>query len=252
MIDNINKHLNNVSVLDIENGFFQDGNSHAYICLFCDTRFEDGVVYPFDNVLLLPERAVQRHVADTHGDVFNVLLDLGKTHTGLSEIQQALMRHIYNGFTDRQIAGKLGGKSPSTVRNHRFQMRKRKKEAQVFLAIMNLLERKDARQFVDFHGNLPVQDDRVIVTSEEAQKIMEKYFKQEKALSLKAFPRKQKTKLVILNRISELFKRGQRYTEKEVNRILTPVYADYVTIRRYLIDYGFLDRKPDGSEYWLR
>ena len=137
MIDNINKHLNNVSVLDIENGFFQDGNSHAYICLFCDTRFEDGVVYPFDNVLLLPERAVQRHVADSHGDVFNVLLDLGKTHTGLSEIQQALMRHIYNGFTDRQIAGKLGGKSPSTVRNHRFQMRKRKKEAQVFLAIMN-------------------------------------------------------------------------------------------------------------------
>jgi hypothetical protein len=30
------------------------------------------------------------------------------------------------------------------------------------------------------------------------------------------------------------------------------VYDDYVTVRRYLIEYGFLDRKDDGSQYWLK
>ncbi len=29
-------------------------------------------------------------------------------------------------------------------------------------------------------------------------------------------------------------------------------WDDYATIRRHLIEYRFLDRKPDGSEYWRR
>ncbi|WP_317628394.1 DUF2087 domain-containing protein [Paenibacillus darwinianus] len=35
------------------------------------------------------------------------------------------------------------------------------------------------------------------------------------------------------------FKLRRRYTEKEVNELLKRVYAkDYVTLRRYLIEYG--------------
>ena len=30
------------------------------------------------------------------------------------------------------------------------------------------------------------------------------------------------------------------------------MYEDYVHIRRYLIEYGFLDRKADGSAYWVK
>ena len=43
----------------------------------------------------------------------------------------------------------------------------------------------------------------------------------------------------------------KKYTEKELNTILVESFDDYVTIRRYLIEYGFLDRKKDGSRYWI-
>ena len=42
--------------------------------------------------------------------------------------------------THRLIAAKLGGRSASTIRNHRFQLRKRRREARAFLAIMEILD----------------------------------------------------------------------------------------------------------------
>ena len=35
-----------------------------------------------------------------------------------------------------------------------------------------------------------------------------------------------------------------------MNGILQEIYDDYVTIRRYLVEYRFIDREPDGSRYW--
>ena len=254
MIDINLNYLKYMGVGDLENGFFRDDTSDAYVCLFCGSRFEGGVVYPVNGTLLVGRSAAARHVADAHGDVFDLLLDLGKRHTGISDVQKTVLKRIYDGSSDGDIARELGGKSLSTVRNHRYQLRKRQKEAKLFLALMSLLDKKGGNggDFVDFRSAITVQDERVIVTTDEAQKIINKYFDQGEGLRLLGFPKKQKTKLVILNRIAELFDRGRLYTEKEVNRILSAVYGDYVTIRRYLIDYGFLDRKQDGSEYWLR
>jgi hypothetical protein len=48
------------------------------------------------------------------------------------------------------------------------------------------------------------------------------------------------------------FENERKYEEKEINQILGAVYHDHVLLRRYLIEYGFLDRKPDGSQYWLK
>lgn len=47
---------------------------------------------------------------------------------------------------------------------------------------------------------------------------------------------------------------GRRYTESEINGHIQRILAfrDPVTIRRALVDYGFLDRTPDGAAYWLR
>jgi hypothetical protein len=120
---------------------------------------------------------------------------------------------------------------------------------------MDLLEARNSGgdSFVHFHADLPVQDDRVIVTETEAEAVRKKYFLDdvpEEAPILDRFPRKEKDKLVILNEIVTLFEPGRRYTEGEVNRILGPVYEDYATIRRYLIDYGFLGRTRGGSAYW--
>jgi hypothetical protein len=105
---------------------------------------------------------------------------------------------------------------------------------------------------VDFHGDLTVNDDRVVVTEVEAAGLLEKYFEPGPEVRLKKFPRKQKEKLVVLNRLAELFEKDRFYTEKEINADLEGVYPDYVTVRRYMVDYGFLDRKPGGGDYWRK
>ena len=34
--------------------------------------------------------------------------------------------------------------------------------------------------------------------------------------------------------------------------MLAAVYEDYSMLRRYLVDYGFMGRTKDGTEYWLK
>lgn len=48
------------------------------------------------------------------------------------------------------------------------------------------------------------------------------------------------------------FEAGKTYSEKEVNEILKTVHADFVSLRRHLIEYGFMNRHNDGSEYTLK
>jgi hypothetical protein len=247
-------HLTKECIEDLKRGFFRDGETASHVCLVCGRKFEDGVVYPSGGALLLPERAAKRHVADEHGDVLTLLLDLGKEKTGISEIQESIMRLIHAGRSDREIAAELGGKSASTVRNHRFQLRKKMREAKLFLALMELLEEREPEGsgFIDFNGDVPVSDDRVVVTESEAAGLIGKYFAPGERVRLKRFPRKQKEKLVILNKLADLFEKDRLYTEKEINALLEDIYADYVTVRRYMIDYGFFGRKPDGSAYWRK
>ncbi|WP_236719720.1 DUF2087 domain-containing protein [Neobacillus mesonae] len=34
--------------------------------------------------------------------------------------------------------------------------------------------------------------------------------------------------------------------------MLKSIYADFATIRRYLIEYGFMDRSKDCMKYWVK
>jgi hypothetical protein len=45
---------------------------------------------------------------------------------------------------------------------------------------------------------------------------------------------------------------GRTYTEREFNQALAPFTRDPSSVRRYLVDYQYVDRKPDGSAYRLR
>ena len=67
---------------------------------------------------------------------------------------------------------------------------------------------------------------------------------------LEKFPLKEKARLAVIDHISSLFKPDRTYTEREVDAILKPVAADHTKARRYLVDYRYLHRKPDGSAYW--
>jgi hypothetical protein len=66
---------------------------------------------------------------------------------------------------------------------------------------------------------------------------------------LTAFPLKQSQILVILDSVAARFESEKQYTEREINVILSEVTADFATLRRYLVDYGYLSRTSDGSVY---
>lgn len=56
--------------------------------------------------------------------------------------------------------------------------------------------------------------------------------------------------LTALREVAARFERGRMYKEKEVNEILKAFHDDHVTLRRFLIEHGLLDRNRDGSQYW--
>lgn len=239
------------SVDEMARGFvLRDG---FYICLICGAHFEDGVVYPDGVGLYEAKKMAGRHVAAAHGSAFEYLLNLDRRCTGLSEIQKEYLRNEYLGRSDRETAKEIGC-GESTVRNHRFRLREKAHQAKVFLAIHGLAERNsgggETGALLPVPRSAAMVDLRYAVTGEEEEKIRRWYF--DEAGRLKEFPAKEKKKLVVLRQLAKLFSPDREYTEKEVNRILERVYGDYATVRRELIEYGFLDRKNDGSLYWLR
>lgn len=84
--------------------------------------------------------------------------------------------------------------------------------------------------------------------SESDKKILRDYTKNGQ---LTQMPVKDAKALVILRWLATKFEQGKQYTEKQVNAILTEVHEDYATLRRTLVDYGFMRRERGGSVYWL-
>lgn len=65
-------------------------------------------------------------------------------------------------------------------------------------------------------------------------------------------PAKQKKMTVLLRWLASLFEKERLYTEQEVNAILKSKYQeDYVSLRRDLVDLGYLRRERGGGRYWL-
>jgi hypothetical protein len=65
---------------------------------------------------------------------------------------------------------------------------------------------------------------------------------------LTRIPVQRSKRLVVLDRLAQEFEVGSRYTERQVNAILRRFHEDVASLRRYLVDEGFLDR--DVGEYW--
>ena len=244
--------LEEITPNELARGYSHRDGETVFKCLRCDACFEEGRVYPSAGGFSIASRAASEHASTAHGDLFGEILGLGKEVTGIPDALGDLLKLLYEGGSDKEIAAALGGKSPSTIRNQRRALRKREAEAKIFLALMDLLEKAGKRvgRFVTYPSVMPMQDDRAVITSEEAGMIESKYLKADG--SLLRIPRKEKEKLVILRRIAERFEQGRLYTQKESDAILIKADADYAALRRYLIDYRFLEREPDGSAYWVR
>jgi hypothetical protein len=61
-------------------------------------------------------------------------------------------------------------------------------------------------------------------------------------------PAAQGKRRIVLDHVARIFEAGVRYPEREVNAMLRAFHPDYASLRRYLVDEGFLSR--DGGVYW--
>ena len=68
--------------------------------------------------------------------------------------------------------------------------------------------------------------------------------------SLISIPAKNSKKIEVLNRIAETFTPGVMYSEKELNEIISHFHDDTAAIRRYMIEFGIMQRNSE-SVYWL-
>ncbi len=68
---------------------------------------------------------------------------------------------------------------------------------------------------------------------------------------IRTLPEKPAKVMVILRWVATKFQPNNHYTEKQVNAILSEVNPDFASLRRYLVDYGYMRRNRDGSDYWL-
>lgn len=244
----------NASIDEMKRGYVYNTKLQKFICLICGEKFEKGVIYPQGNALYDAERAVKNHIHTEHDSVFEYLINMNKKYTGLTDIQNEMIRYFYEGLSDKDIVEKTKGGSTSTIRNHRFRLKEKEKQAKVFLSIMALLEneREKDESLIDIHKGATMVDERYAITEAERESVIKRYFKDEGQGKLTALPRKEKRKLIVLSHISRKFENNKKYTEKEVNNILKEVEDDYVTLRRYLIEYGFLNRTNDCSTYWVK
>ena len=84
---------------------------------------------------------------------------------------------------------------------------------------------------------------------EEDQKVLRDYTVNGKLTRL---PNKQKKTLVVLRWLATRFEPGRMYSEPEVNAIIKEIFpADIASLRRDLIDFGYLRREKGGGKYWL-
>jgi DNA-binding transcriptional ArsR family regulator len=65
---------------------------------------------------------------------------------------------------------------------------------------------------------------------------------------IKELPSRHKKRLVILNWLANQFEMETRYSELEINDRLKHHNPDYAALRRYLVDYGFMQREK--GVYW--
>lgn len=84
--------------------------------------------------------------------------------------------------------------------------------------------------------------------AEDEGRTLRAFFHGDRLLSI---PAQHSKRLIVLRQLAEtVFERKRKYPEKEVNQLLAVRYPDAASLRRYLVDEGFMARK--NSVYRLK
>ncbi len=246
----------NHSLTDIIKGYSEKDDSMT--CIICGKSYEKGRIIKIDDNLYDAFGAVKKHISKEHGSITSYLLQQEANLTGISEIQRQILKLIYDGKSDKNISEEIGI-APSTVRNHRFKLREKEKQARLFLALMNGLEEETSHKIEksdkgiieEIHMSATMVDERFDITDKEREEAIATFMDEKGAL--KQIPARAKKKIIILREIMKNFKKDIEYSEQEVNRVLKRIYeVDYVGLRRALIEYGFMDRSADCTVYRVK
>lgn len=250
-----NEILWEASIEEIKKGYVEKND--GYTCVYCHAQFEKGRIYPIDSCFYDAQKAAEIHVKDSHGSSLGYLLEMNSGFTGLSDTHRELIKFMALGLSDKELATKLGI-AQSTIRNHRFKLREKEKQAKLFLSIMELLNDTTSKgirvleqdTLTDAHKTATTLDDRYNITHKERSTTLKTYM--DENMALKTYPAKEKKKIIVLSEIVKNFTKGRIYSEIEINRVLNRIFEDYATLRRALIEYGFIDRSNDCTKYWVK
>lgn len=245
-----------LTIDEIRDGYRYDESEKAHVCNYCGRRFPSGQVFPMGDRYFEPEFAAREHIAAEHDGSFRKLIEGGAKYNTFTDTQKELLGLFAQGLSDNEIASKLGIKA-STVRHQKFTFREKAKQAKYYLAVYEEVfgedgSRRKAEDIVDIPNTATMMDDRYVITEKERERILKSEFETMEPLRLRHYPLKAKRQVVVLSEVAKLFDLGRTYSESETREMLSAVYEDYSMLRRYLVDYGFMGRKKDGSEYWLK
>lgn len=246
----------NYTVEDLLQGYHEEEG--VFRCVYCGEFFEKGRIYEKESRLYDAYGAVKEHTSREHGCMADYLLKQPLTLTGLTDVQSQILKLIAEGKSDKEIAAELEV-AQSTVRNHKFKLREKEKQAKLFVALMQSLEQKNRKTIMqtdqgameETNAGSSMVDERYAITEQEREKTLKTYMDENGGL--KQIPARAKKKIIILREIMKNFSADKVYSEKEVNRILSRIYEpDYPSIRRALIEYGFMERSADCSQYRVK
>lgn len=235
------------SVETLKKGYLYDEEKKHYFCIYCGAIFDENEIFAIDDKFYNAKHKIAHHIHEQHISPSTYLMSLDKKSIGLTNYQKLLVTDMANGMPDKDIAIKHEI-TQTTVRNLRFTLKEKAKQAKAFLALYESVF-QEASDFAPVHNHATMVDDRYIVTLDEKEKILKTAFESLSPLKLKVFSSKEKKKLVVLAKIAESFEQDKNYDELEINQHLKSIYSDFATIRRYLIEYGFMERSKDGRSY---
>lgn len=140
--------------------------------------------------------------------------------------------------------------APSTVSFHLKKLEKagvissRKEQYYVVVEVNDEILERTLREIVTSSASTSrdLQDQRM---QSFHRKVLASFFKEG---VLEKLPAQHKKRLIVLEQFALRFEPGRRYSETEVTNLIRPLYDDYCTIRRLLVDEGLICREAD--QYW--
>lgn len=182
-------------------------------------------------------------------------MDIGQSIEIMKSLADASRLRVLNALLQKpqyveELASRLG-LAVSTVSFHLKKLEgvelvhKRKEQYYVVyypstdllnLPLLSLIKSDDVDQYL--------QDERM---EKYRQKVLKAFMKRGK---LEKLPVQWKKRMIILEEFRKKFVPGRKYSELEINDCILPLYDDYCTIRRLLIEEGMMERKDQA--YWLK